>query len=100
MLFPQFLAMAVSSPLNIYTEGVQSNLERVEGFKVLLAREHTHPAVVVQFDGLAYSAMIITKGYDEIFEKIQDRLGPEDSFVPQQMIQQVLQIVHLSLIHI
>ena len=81
-------------PLYIYTEGARSNLERIEGFKTLLGREHTHPAVVIKFDGLSYSSMSVTKGYEQIFVKIQERLAPEDSFVPQQMIEQVLQIVH------
>ena len=86
--------MAIDSDIFVYTEGLQSNLERIQGFKTLLEREHSHPAVVIQHDGLVYSAMTITKGYDEIFEKFQERLPPEDSFVPQQLIEQVLQIVH------
>ena len=94
VLFPQFLAMAIDSDIFVYTEGLQSNLERIQGFKTLLEREHSHPAVVIQHDGLGYSATTITRGYDEIFEKFQERLPPEDSYVPQQLIEQVLQIVH------
>ena len=94
VIFPQLLSMAIGSALYIYTEGARSNLERIEGFKALLGREHTHPAVVIKFDGLSYSTMIVTKGYEQIFVKIQERLAPEDSFVPQDLIEKVLQIVH------
>ena len=94
VLLPQLLSIAINSAIFIYTEGIHFNLERINGFKSLLSREETHPAVVIKFDGLAYDAMLLAEGYDQLLSKIQERMGEEDSFVPQETIMQVLQVVH------
>ena len=96
VIFPQLLAVATGSPIFIYTLGSTKlgNLERVDGFRSVLNKEDTHPALVVQFDGLAYNAMSVMPGYSDIFRTIQDRMEEEDSFVPQDVIQRAVQVVH------
>ena len=96
VIFPHLLAMAIGSPIFIFTLGSTNlgNLERVDGYRTVLGKEETHPAVVIKFDGLAYDAMTVMEGYEEIFKAIQDNMSEEDSYVPQDTIQRAIHIVH------
>ena len=95
-LFPQFLSIAIDSPLFIYTVGSSQvgALERVNGFSNILEKKQAHPGVVIQHDGLTYGAMSVLEGYEDVLRIITERLDPEDSFVPKHLLHQAVSVAH------